>query len=968
MKTIKVSPGLHFSDLVVKGHYNLDDESICFLLPDIPSTVQAEQVFIENNGLWADRLLTFAKLAGIVNVNLKNPPNLISRTARLLLAEQIIIDLFASFNYYKEIVDKREFTDSVLRVIAELKHSNIRAKDIQSTVVQIGSTKLRGKISDLAKIYSEYDTKLKSLNLIDDIDALRLLIEHVNTKLLDKSFPELKKLIVFGFNDFTLTQGEVLECLDNNGIEIDIYEYELSDEKQKKDIFLKAFNSIVEESKYCAKKIKWLIDSENIVPSKIAIACKSSYENSLIIKEEFQNVAIEYCEDGQLSLKTSQIGRLILSVINLKLSNFKKNNLFQFLRNPYVLNYFGSGYEFYSYLADLELFFLKERITGGLSSWSKHEGLNKLQNSKKYSSSLVMLLEKIQKSFYSKYLSDLNNDLLIFLEQIVFKKLKNNESIKTVSEVNAISSVYNILNEYRFIIHQYFGEKKVENIYEYSNIVSDLLSDKRYSLTPAHEENKIKKLDFLEARGTAFDYLFVLGASEDVVPNSAYADPILKNNERYELNRVYGKHIFKDNSELIQTEEDLVNLIINCSENVFISYVNKDERGRLVRPSYVLDDYNVIHQHKRLKDIDGILITEHDKYKHIFSEAVYENAGFKSDAKKELYFITNGISSEIRRNEKLSKLQDNEGFVEDDDYLKATNKFSVTELETYGLCPFMYFASHILKLRFPEEIEDEPRALDQGSIYHNILNTLFTELSKTYGKKLDFRIISDNELLLKLDSVLKSSKISSEMKEKFHWLSDFIKQLNLKSIVQRVLPAFILKEAERIRQYNAKGFFPSEFEKELTLRLDNNTIEAKADRIDLSEDQAVVIDYKLRSISSRAFSDYRNLQLPLYLNSFSTEKIARYAGYYRSIEYPDKEEGKNIDDKDYDEELEKSLEFAKLYIDKINAGMFPPCPQQKDINFFAESFELAKEKKAPCNFCEYSDLCRAKGAVLRTEK
>ena len=48
--------------------------------------------------------------------------------------------------------------------------------------------------------------------------------------------------------------------------------------------------------------------------------------------------------------------------------------------------------------------------------------------------------------------------------------------------------------------------------------------------------------------------------------------------------------------------------------------------------------------------------------------------------------------------------------------------------------------------------------------------------------------------------------------------------------------------------------------------------------------------------------------------------------------------------------------------------MFPPCPQQKDINFFAESFELTKEKKAPCNFCEYSDLCRAKGAVLRTEK
>ena len=425
MNTIKVSAGLHFRDLVVKGNYNLDEQSICFLLPDIPSTVQAEQVFIEKNGLWADRLLTFAKLAGIVNVNLNNPPNIISRTARLLLAEQIISDLSLNFNYYKEIVNKREFTDSVLRVIAELKHSNFTPINFKSDVSQIGSTKLRSKINDISKIYDEYDTKLKSLNLKDDIDALRLLIEHVNKKLLDKSFPELKKLIVFGFNDFTPTQGEVLECLHKNGIKIDIYEYELSDEKQKKDISLKAFNSIVEESQDCVKKIKWLIDSENIAPSKIAIACKSSYENSLIIKEEFQNVAIEYCEDANLSLNTSQIGRLILSVINLKLSNFKKNNLFQFLRNPYVLNYFGSGNDFYSYLADLELFFLKQRITGGLSSWTKHEELNKLQNSHKYSKNLIKFLEKLQKNFYSKNISALNNDLLDFLEQIVFKKLKN---------------------------------------------------------------------------------------------------------------------------------------------------------------------------------------------------------------------------------------------------------------------------------------------------------------------------------------------------------------------------------------------------------------------------------------------------------------------------------------------------------------------------------------------------------------
>jgi ATP-dependent helicase/DNAse subunit B len=964
LKTIKVFPGLHFRDLVIKDKYDLDDESVYFLFPDIPSTVQAEQVFIEKNGLWGDRLLTFAKLAGIVNVNLKNPPNLISRTARLLLAEQTVSDLCYDFKYYKEIVDKREFADCVLRVIAELKHSKLRIQDIESTLIDKDQIKLRSKINDISKIYSEYDLKLKSLNIIDDIDALRLLTQHINKKLLDKSLPDLKKLIVFGFNEFTYTQSEVLECLDKNGIKIYIYEYELSDERRKKNISLKAFSSIVQESQYCAKKIKWLIDSENIAPSKIAIACKSNYENSLIIKEEFQNAAIQYSENAKLSLKTSQIGKLILSVINLKLSNFKKINLFQFLRNPYVINFFGSRHEFYDYLAELELFFLKERITGGLSGWFGHEGLNKLQNSQKYSENLIKLLETIQNSFYSKNLAVLNNDLLAFLEQIVFKKLKYDQSIKSVSEVNAVNSVYNILSEYRFIVHRFFSEKKVENIYEYSDLVSDLLSDKRYSLTPAHEENKIKKLDFLEARGTAFDYLFVMGASENIVPNTAYKDPILKNNERHELNAITGKHIFKSNGELIQTEQDLVNLIINSSENVFISYVNKDGRGRLVQPTYILNDYNVMHEDDRDKNIDEILITEHDKYKHIFSQAVYKNIESLGDTKKELHFITSGIRSELRRHEKLAKLQDNEGFIEGSDYLKSINKFSVTELESYGICPFRYFASHILKLRFFEETVDEPRPLDLGSVYHKILNELFSELSKSYGKKLDFRVISDQRLLQELKTILESVKIENE----FNWLSDFKRQLNIKSIAERVLPSFILKEAERIRENNDKGFFPAEFEKALTLQLNNNTVEGKADRIDLSDEEAIVVDYKLRSISSRVFCDHKNLQLPLYLNSLSCQQIGSYGAYYRSTELPDKEAGKNIDSKDYDKDLELSLEFAKLYIDKINEGMFPPCPQQKDIDFFSNSFELTREKEAPCSYCEYSDLCRARGAVIRTEK
>lgn len=964
MKTINISPGLHFKDVIKSGNYDLDDDSLYFLLPDIPSTVQAEQVFIEKNGLWGDRLLTFAKLAGIVNINLQNPPNLLSRTARLLLIEQIISDLFESFNYYTEIVDSREFSDSILRVIADLKHSNVSAKELKSIENKTNSETFAKKIDDFCKICSEYDSKLKSINHVDDIDALRLLIEQINKKQLYSSFPALNKIAVFGFTEFTQTQTDVLECLNKINVEIDVYDYDLNNRNNEK--VLKSFDSIVEESQYCAKKIKWLIDSESIHPSKIAVINKSNYPNSLIIKEEFNELGIEYSENTKLSLKSSLIGNLILSIINLKLSNFKSIHLFQFLRNPYVMNSLGNVDEFYTYLADLELFFLKEKISSGSSNWSKHKEYLKIRNNSKFTNHVLNLLGQINKSITSKSISKLNSGLLAILEDLVFKNLQSNELINSISEINAAKSALSILSEFRFIVHSYYSEKKVKKLNDYYNIVSDLLSDKTFSLTSAHEENKIKILDYLESRGTSFEYLFILGTSENIIPDTRSTDPIFKNNERYHINRIFGKHILKTKSEFLQSEEQLIHLSINLSKRVFITYVSKDDRGSLVQPTYLLNDYDDIDNMDDNNDVnvEDLFITEHDKYNYLLSKAIDETNQTKQTLKHEIKYIVNGINSEKKRHINISELQNNEGMVGDDNYLTNIDNFSVTQLETYGSCPFRYFASHILKLRFPEEIEDEPQPLVSGSLYHDILNQFFNKLSDVYGNRLDFRTISDEELLSILKNVLESMKIENE----FYWLSEFRKKLNFKSIIERILPAFVLKEAQRIREYNSKGFFPKEFEKELTLKLNNNSIEGKADRIDLSENQALVIDYKLRSISNRTFSDYKNLQLPLYLNSYSDGSFRSYGGYYRSIEYPDKESGKNINSKDYDKDLELSLSYTELYIANIKKGLFPPTPQQKDINFYANTFELSKEKEAPCNYCEYSDLCRAKGGAFRTLK
>ena len=56
--------------------------------------------------------------------------------------------------------------------------------------------------------------------------------------------------------------------------------------------------------------------------------------------------------------------------------------------------------------------------------------------------------------------------------------------------------------------------------------------------------------------------------------------------------------------------------------------------------------------------------------------------------------------------------------------------FSVTELESYGRCPFQYFMRHVLRLR-PEEEGVAARA--QGTIYHAVLHRYFA--AKKEGKR-----------------------------------------------------------------------------------------------------------------------------------------------------------------------------------------------------------------------------------------
>lgn len=124
--------------IVEKESLDLYGSSIYFLLPDIPAINQAEQLFLKQ-GLWGQRLLTFGKLATLANLKGERKFPELSRMGRLFLMEEVIRELTNSFSYFKEISSIKGFSESLVRLVAELKHMKLAPNNL---------TEIAGKLRD----------------------------------------------------------------------------------------------------------------------------------------------------------------------------------------------------------------------------------------------------------------------------------------------------------------------------------------------------------------------------------------------------------------------------------------------------------------------------------------------------------------------------------------------------------------------------------------------------------------------------------------------------------------------------------------------------------------------------------------------------------------------------------------------------------------------------------------------------
>ena len=201
---------------------------------------------------------------------------------------------------------------------------------------------------------------------------------------------------------------------------------------------------------------------------------------------------------------------------------------------------------------------------------------------------------------------------------------------------------------------------------------------------------------------------------------------------------------------------------------------------------------------------DGIC-TIGDLVRHLFYTGRYDNenfAGYLSDNWNPYRWVSGGIQAESSRLAPDGVYCCHEGIITKKELLTDLIKCSPTRLETYGDCPFRYFAGTILGLKVLEEVEDEVSLFDLGSFYHKVLGELFKLLAKRMGGKVDMRKIKDEDLIKTLNRILGEFDFDEELPG----LSTMMREIIKIRVREEVLPQFVLAEAERIRKWNEKGF------------------------------------------------------------------------------------------------------------------------------------------------------------------
>lgn len=209
--------------------------------------------------------------------------------------------------------------------------------------------------------------------------------------------------------------------------------------------------------------------------------------------------------------------------------------------------------------------------------------------------------------------------------------------------------------------------------------------------------------------------------------------------------------------------------------------------------------------------------------------------------------------------------------------------YSITELETYGECPFRYFSDEVLELNQPKEENTELVGKDKGNIVHKILFDFFHCRRREPPISDCQRAEEFDEVVADLWRIAQDHLNEEEAKRHLNRAEKLFWDIEVERLIggfgrTGILPAFLETERERNLEVQPRYFevrFGFKDKKHADPYLGSDeaitvgevSLSGKIDRVELGNGVFVIGDYKTGSTTPKLndILEGRSLQLPLYV-------------------------------------------------------------------------------------------------------
>lgn len=760
----------------------------------------------------------------------------------------------------------------------------------------------------------------------------------------------------------------------------------------------------VDEVKTIARLIKSIVNERSDIDlSKICVATYRPEKYTNLFREIFPIYGIPANITDRFYLERSPLVSAIISLLDIPANDYAIGGIVKVLMSSYFDFCAGTGRELkpdniYSASKELKIKsgreFWKERverridfIKAKLDVTSDEDEYNQLVRELNLFNEALLDFEglmKIVDKFSAEMMtpSEFKERLreVLRLLRVEEQILKFPRSVAVHDEIERDARAYQkfieVVDEVLEVFEFNMKRRERYKFNFYVDLIKKAISRVRYNIRQKYGYG-VYVTALEETRGLNFDVMIIAGLVDTEFP-SVYEPEVFLSEE---LRKTEWRHKLDERYLFYQG-------VVNFKTHLYLTYPRTDGENELVRSRFI-DSLEQVVEFEKVSSDDfdrGIfsMLELYDKFGRFlkfelgergFDFVVEKFPKLVADYGDKMRYIFDISRVNISRsNSHDENYAEYKGIIKADYYDEKIKLgeheeriFSISQLETYGKCPFRYFSERVLNLRTFEEIEDLLTPIERGILYHEVLYKFYNswvELGLSIAENVD----KAKELIV---------EIALEKASEFE-INHPLWEVEVDELVEN-MKKFIDLEASSIeyREYKPIYFevafgpkIGSRAEVDVNLSTDKPIqigrvkIQGKIDRIDVKGNKFLIYDYKTgRYVPTLDDLDRGiHLQIPIYIKV--AEEIFKDRGYemegvggvnyivrgdVRIGRVLQKGEGKRskkiLDEEEYKKKIDLAVEKVNVYVDGIVNGKFGLTSHDDKISKI-------------CWGCPFIEICR----------